>query len=267
MRVAVIGGSGLVGAQLIATLRRHGHDAVAASRATGVNSVSGVGLAGAVAAARVVADVTNPPSFDDHAVLTFFEASARNVAAASLAAGVGHLVLLSVVGTDRLGDSAYFRAKMVQENAVRASGVPYTIVRATQFFEFAAGIAQSASDGNTVRVPVATVQPIASRDVAAALAEIIAGPPANGLLELAGPERMALEDFVRRSLSARGDHRVVTTDPYARYYGRTVAAHWSVCSRSPRYINATAFRCQHPESAHSRAASSLRTYSASSCSG
>ncbi len=224
MRIVVIGGTGRVGAQLVTTLIGRGHEAFAASPATGVNTVSGVGLPGALASARAVADVTNSSSIDAQALMTFFGTSARNVVAASLAAGVEHLVVLSVVGADRLADSAYFRAKMVQENAVRTSTVPYTIVRATQFFEFAEGIARAATDGEVVRVPAATVQPIASRDVAAALAEIIAGPPVRGIVELAGPERMPLDEFIRRSLEARGDRRAVNADPHARYFGATPGA-------------------------------------------
>jgi uncharacterized protein YbjT (DUF2867 family) len=224
MKVVVIGGSGLVGAKLVTPLSGSGHDALAASLATGVNTVAGVGLAKALVSARAVADVTNSSSVDAGEVMTFFETSARNIVASSLAASVGHLVVLSVVGADRLIDSAYFRAKMAQENAVRTSAVPCTIVRATQFFEFAEGIAQAATHGDVVRVPAATVQPIASRDVAAALAEIIVGPPVCGIVEVAGPDRMPLADFIRRSLEARRDRRAVIQDPRARYFGATPGA-------------------------------------------
>src|SRR5229473_2252038 len=190
MKIVVIGGSGLIGKKVVMNLRQRGHEVVAASPSSGVNTVTGEGLAQALAGAQVVVDVANAPSWEDNAVLAFFETSGRNLLAAEAAAGVGHHVALSVVGTDRLLASGYFRAKMAQENLIKASRIPYTIVRATQFFEFVGGIAESASDGHTVRLPPAMMQPIASDDVAAALADIAAEEPLNGTVELAGPERI-----------------------------------------------------------------------------
>lgn len=224
MRIVVIGGTGLIGAQLVAKLRADGHVVVAASPANGVNAVTGEGLAAAVSGADAVVDVSNSPSFEPEAVLAFFEASARNLVATSLAAGVGHLVALSVVGTDRLQDSGYFRAKLAQENVIRSGAAPYTIVRATQFFEFAAGIAQSATVADSVRVPDAFVQPIASADVAAALAAVALGTPRYDIVELAGPERMPLAEFVRQSLVASGAGDRVASDPLARYFGAPLDA-------------------------------------------
>jgi uncharacterized protein YbjT (DUF2867 family) len=192
---------------------------VAASPTSGVNTITGEGLAEALASAHVVVDVANSPSWEDKAVLQFFETSGRNLLAAEAAAGVGHHVALSVVGTDRLLASGYFRAKMAQENLIKASKVPYTIVRATQFFEFVDGIAQSATDGQTVRLSSAFIQPIVSDDVAEALAEVTLGVPVNGMVELAGPERLPLDELVRRFLSAKQDPRQVVTDIHARYFG------------------------------------------------
>lgn len=219
MKIVVIGGSGLIGTKLVKNLRQQGHDVVAASRSSGVNTMTGEGLAKALAGARVVFDVANSPSWEDKAVLEFFETSGRNLLAAEAAAGVGHHVALSVVGTERLLASGYFRAKMAQENLIKASKVPYTIVRATQFFEFVEGIAQSATDGQTVRLPAALMQPIVSEDVAAALADIAVKEPLNGTVELAGPEPIRLDELVRRFLSASRDPRKVITDAHARYYG------------------------------------------------
>lgn len=219
MKIVVIGGTGLIGAQLVAALRAQGHVAVGASPGTGVNAVTGDGLDAALTAADAVVDTSNSPSFDADAVMAFFATSARNLVAASLAAGVKHLVVLSVVGTDRLLDSAYFRAKLAQEEVVEHGAVPYTIVRATQFFEFALGIAHAAADGAAVRLPDALVQPIASRDVATALAEVAVSPARHSTFELAGPERMPLVEFVERALRARGDDRAVVVDSRARYFG------------------------------------------------
>ena len=190
MKIVVIGGSGLIGTKLVNSLRQQGHEVVAASPSSGVNTLTGEGLAEALAGAQVVVDVANSPSFEDKAVLEFFETSGRNLLAAEAAAGVGHHVALSVVGTDRLLASGYFRAKMAQENLIKASKIPYTIVRSTQFFEFVGGIAQSATDGQTVRLSPALMQPIASDDVAAALADVALGAPVNGTVEMAGPERI-----------------------------------------------------------------------------
>ena len=211
MKIVVIGGSGLIGKKLVKNLRQQGHEVVAASPSSGVNTVTGEGLAEALAGAQVVVDVANSPSFEDKAVLEFFETSGRNLLAAEAAAGVGHHVALSVVGTDRLLASGYFRAKMAQENLIKASKIPYTIVRATQFFEFVGGIAQSATDGQTVRLPPALMQPIASDDVAAALADVAVAEPLNGTVELAGPEPIRMDELVRQFLSATrrradGDH-------------------------------------------------------------
>jgi uncharacterized protein YbjT (DUF2867 family) len=219
MKIVVIGGSGLIGSKLVKNLRQLGHEVVAASPSSGVNTITGEGLAEALASAQVVVDVTNAPSWEDKAVLEFFETSTRNLLAAEAAGGVAHHVALSVVGTDRLLQSGYFRAKMAQENLIKASPVPYTIVRATQFFEFVNGIAQSATDGQTVRLSPALLQPIVSDDVAAALVDVVVDAPLNGTVELAGPERLRLDELVRRFLSAKQDARQVVTDVHARYFG------------------------------------------------
>lgn len=222
MKIVVVGGSGLIGKKVVANLRQRGHEAVAASPSSGVNTVTGEGLAQALAGARVVVDVSNAPSWADNAVLAFFETSGRNLLAAEAAAGVGHHVALSVVGTDRLLSSGYFRAKLAQENLIRTSPIPYTIVRATQFFEFASGIAQFATEGQTVRVPPVLMQPMAADDVAAALADVALAKPLNGTVEIAGPEPIRQDDFVRRFLTATGDTRTVIVDPKALYYGIAV---------------------------------------------
>jgi len=219
MKIVVIGGSGLIGSKLVNKLRQLGHEVVAASPSSGVNSITGEGLSEALAGAQAVVDVTNSPSWEDKAVLEFFETSTRNLLAAEVAAGVSHHVALSVVGTDRLLQSGFFRAKMAQEDLIKASKVPYTIVRATQFFEFVNGIAQSATDGQTVRLSPALVQPIVSDDVADALAEVTLGAPVNGTIEIAGPERLRLDELVRRFLSAKQDARQVVADVHARYFG------------------------------------------------
>ena len=189
MKIVVIGGTGLVGKKVVMNLRQHGHEVLAASPSSGVNTVTGEGLAQALAGARVVVDVANAPSWEDNEVLAFFETSGRNLLAAEAAAGIGHHVALSVVGTDRLLASGYFRAKLAQEQLIRASPIPFTIVRATQFFEFVGGIAQSATEGQTVRIPPVLMQPIASDDVAAAMADAALGPPLNGTFDLAVPNR------------------------------------------------------------------------------
>ena len=222
MKIVVIGGSGLIGKKLVAILREKGHEVLAASPSTGVNTVTGEGLTEALIGAQVVVDVANAPSWEDNAVLAFFETSGRNLLAAEVVAGVGHHIALSVVGTDRLLASGYFRAKMAQENLIKASKVPYTIVRATQFFEFVGGIAQSASDGQTVRLPAALMQPIVSDDVAAALADVAVADPLNRTVDLAGPETIQMDDLVRQFLVASGDTREVITDPQARYFGVAV---------------------------------------------
>ena len=219
MKIVVIGGSGLIGSKVVNTLRQAGHEVVAASPSTGVNTLTGEGLAEALAGAQVVVDVANSPSFEDHAVLEFFQTSGRNLLAAEAAAGVRHHVALSVVGSDRLPDSGYLRAKLAQEALIKASGIDYTIVRSTQFFEFMGGIAKDATTGETVRLSPALVQPIASDDVVAALADVAVAAPANGTIEVAGPERVGLEELVRRYLSANKDPRQVIADAHARYFG------------------------------------------------
>ncbi len=222
MKIVVIGGSGLIGKKVVLILRQGGHEVVAASPSTGVNTVTGEGLAQAVAGAQVVVDVANAPSWEDDAVLAFFEASGRNLLAAEAGAGVGHHVALSVVGTDRLLASGYFRAKMAQEKLIKASPVPYTIVRATQFFEFVGSIAQLATEGQTVRVPPVLMQPIAADDVAAGVADVALAKPLDGTFDLAGPEPIRQDDLVRQFLTATGDARRVIADPKALYYGIAV---------------------------------------------
>jgi uncharacterized protein YbjT (DUF2867 family) len=219
MKIVIIGGSGLIGTKLVNKLRGSGHETLAASPSSGVNAVTSEGLAEALAGAQVVVDVANSPSWEDKAVLEFFETSTRNLLATEAAAGVRHHVALSVVGTDRLLQSGYFRAKMAQEDLIKASKIPYTIVRSTQFFEFVNGIAQSATDGQTVRLPPALMQPIVSDDVAAALAVVAINAPVNGMIEIAGPEQIRQDELVRRFLSAKQDARQVVTDVHARYYG------------------------------------------------
>ena len=219
MKTVVIGGSGLIGKKLVNNLQQSGQEVVAASPSSGVNTITGEGLAQAFTGAQVVVDVSNAPSWEDKAVLEFFETSARNLSTAEAAAGVRHHIALSVVGTERLLTSGYFRAKMAQENLIKGSGVPYTIVRATQFFEFIGGIAQFSTVGETVHLPSALWQPIAADDVATALAEITLAAPANGIIELAGPERAGLDQLVARFLAGTNDQRKVITDPKALYYG------------------------------------------------
>jgi len=222
MKIVVIGGSGLIGKKVVTNLRQQGHEVVAASPSSGVNTVTGEGLAQALAGAQVVVDVANAPSWEDKAVMAFFETSGRNLLAAEAAAGVGHHVALSVVGTDRLLASGYFRAKMAQENLIKASPIPYTIVRATQFFEFVGGIAQAAAEGQTVRLPPVLMQPIASDDVAAVMADVAPAEPLNGTFDLAGFEPIRQDDLVRQFLNATRDTRTVITDPKALYYGINV---------------------------------------------
>jgi uncharacterized protein YbjT (DUF2867 family) len=234
MKIVVIGGSGLIGSKLVNKLRKSRHEVLAASPSSGVNTITGEGLAEALAGAQVVVDVTNAHSWEDKAVLEFFETSSRNLLAAEAAAGVKHHVALSVVGTDRLLQSGYFRAKMAQENLIKASKIPYTIVRATQFFEFVNGIAQSATDGQTVRLPPALMQPIVSDDVAGALAEVTLGAPVNGMIELAGPELIRQDELVRRFLSTKHDARQVVTDVHARYFGIEVNDQSLTPSDKPR---------------------------------
>ncbi len=219
MKIVIIGGSGLIGSKTVSKLRKQGHDVVSASLESGVNTVTGEGLAPALDGAAVLVDVSNSPSFDDSAVLKFFETSTRNLLAAEGAAGVGHHVALSVVGSDRLSDSGYFRAKLAQERLIKDSSIPYSIVRATQFFEFLERIADSAVEEDTVRLAPVLIQPMAADDVATAVARIAVGPPQNRIVEVAGPEQFRLDALVRRALTAHGDRRAVVSDPRARYFG------------------------------------------------
>jgi uncharacterized protein YbjT (DUF2867 family) len=241
MKIVVIGGSGLIGTKLANNLRNLGHEVVAASPSLGVNTITTEGLTEALSGAQVVVDVANSPSFEDKAVLEFFETSGRNLLAAEAAAGVKHHVALSVVGTDRLLQSGYFRAKMAQEDLIRASKIPYTIVRATQFFEFVNGIAYTATEGQTVRLPSAFVQPIVSDDVAAAMVDFTLEAPVNGIVELAGPERLHLDELVRQYLSANQDTRQVVADVNARYFGAELDDQSLVPSNNAR-ITTTRFR-------------------------
>ncbi|MDX3745038.1 SDR family oxidoreductase [Streptomyces sp. AK08-02] len=219
MKVVVIGGTGLIGSKVVAGLGEHGHEAVAASPNTGVNTLTGEGLAEVLRGASVVVDVSNSPSFEDEAVMDFFRTSTTNLLKAEAEAGVAHHVALSVVGTDRLQGSGYFRAKQVQEDLIKASGNPYTIVHATQFFEFAKGLADGVTDGDTVRLPDARIQPIVSDDVAAAVAHTAVGAPVGGVVEVGGPEVFQLEEFIRMGLTALNDPRKIVTDPQATYWG------------------------------------------------
>jgi uncharacterized protein YbjT (DUF2867 family) len=222
MKIVVIGGSGLIGTKLVNRLREAGHEVLAASPGSGVNTITGEGLAEALMDASVVVDVANSPSFEDRAVMKFFQTAGRNLLAAEAAAGVGHHLALSVVGTERLLESGYFRAKMAQEDLIKASGIPYTILRSTQFFEFVDGIVKSGTEGDVIRLSPALVQPIASDDVAAALAELTIGTPLNATVEVAGPEACPLDNFARKLLVARGDSREVIADVHARYFGSTL---------------------------------------------
>jgi len=219
MKIVVIGGTGLIGSKLVAKLDEQGHDAVAASPGTGVNTLTGEGLSEVLVGASVVVDVSNAPDWEDDAVMHFFTTSSRNLLEAEAAAGVGHHVALSVVGTDRLTESGYFRAKLAQEELIQDSSIPYTIVHATQFFEFMDGIANDATDGDTVRLPPALIQPMASDDVASGLAEVAVEPPMNRIVEIGGPDRFRLDELIRGVLAARNDPREVVADPQARYFG------------------------------------------------
>jgi uncharacterized protein YbjT (DUF2867 family) len=223
MKIVVIGGSGLIGSRLVKQLHEQGHETVAASPNTGVNSVTGEGLAEALKGAQVVVDVSNAPSWEDDAVMKFFETSTRNLLTHEADAGVKHHVALSVVGSERMLESGYFRAKVAQENLIKASSIPYTIVRATQFFEFVKAIADFSTEGNKVRMPSALIQPIAADDVASALARVAVGSPVNGTVEIGGPEKFRLDELVRRGLAARNDPREVVTDPHGRYYGLEIS--------------------------------------------
>jgi uncharacterized protein YbjT (DUF2867 family) len=222
MKIVVIGGTGLIGSKTVAILRQGGHDVVAASPSSGINTLTGEGLSGALAGAQVVIDLANSPSFEDQAVLDFFETSGRNLLAAEAAAGVGHHVALSIVGTDRSPDNGDFRAKVAQEKLIEASGRPYTIVRATQFMEFLGTIAASSTDGTVVRLSPGLFQPIAADDVAAIVADVALAPPRNGIVDIAGPDRAPFDEIIARYLTAIGDPRAVVRDPEARYWGGRV---------------------------------------------
>ena len=222
MRIVVIGGTGLIGSKLITRLREQGHEAVAAAPNTGVNTLTGEGLAEVLKGASVVVDVSNSPSLEGPAALSFFETSTRNLLAAEAAAGVRHHVALSVVGTDRMSDSGYMRAKIAQEKLITGSSIPYSIVHATQFFEFVKSIAAAATEGNQVHIAPVLFQPMASDDVAAAVARVAVGKPVNGIVETGGPERLRFDEFIRRGLKAQNDPREVVADPQARYFGATL---------------------------------------------
>jgi uncharacterized protein YbjT (DUF2867 family) len=222
MKIVVIGGTGLIGSKTVAILRQGGHEAVAASPNTGVNTITGEGLKEAMAGTQVVVDLANSPSFEDRAVLEFFETSGRNLLAAEAAAGVRHHVALSIVGTDRSPDSGYFRAKVAQEKLIEKSSIPYTIIRSTQFLDFLGRIADSGTDGGMVRMSPGLFQPIAADDVAAVVADVALAPPRRGIVEIAGPERAPFSEFVARYLKAVGDPRKVVSDPEALYFGARV---------------------------------------------
>lgn len=240
MKIVVIGGSGLIGSKLVENLRARGHEAVAASPSSGVNTLTGEGLAEVLDGTEVVVDVANSPSFEDAAVLEFFRTSGTNLLAAEAAAGVGHHVALSVVGADELPDSGYLRAKVAQEELIKASPVPYTIVRATQFFEFVKAIALSSVVGDTVRLPHALFQPIAAEDVSAALTDLTLEPPVNGIIEIAGPDPLPMDEAARRVLSATGDSHQVTADANARYFGTAIDDR-SLTPRGKAHLGSTRF--------------------------
>jgi uncharacterized protein YbjT (DUF2867 family) len=223
MKIVVIGGTGLIGSKVVARLGEHGHEAVAASPRSGVNTLTGEGLAQVLTGAAVVVDVSNSPSFEDAAVLKFFETSTRNLLAAEAAAGVGHHVALSVVGSDRVPESGYLRAKVAQETLIRNSPIPYSILRATQFFEFVKRIADEATDGNKVRIPPVLFQPMAAADVADAVCRVAVGAPLNGMVEVGGPQQFRFDECIRLALRARHDPREVVADPHARYFGAEMA--------------------------------------------
>jgi uncharacterized protein YbjT (DUF2867 family) len=219
MKLVIIGGTGLIGSKLVTGLRAHGHEAVPAAPNTGVNTITGEGLAEALQGASVVVDVSNSPSFEDAAVMEFFTTSTRNLLEAASAAGVTHYVALSVVGTDRMPGSPYFRAKNAQEALIKGGGIPYSIVHATQFFEFVKRIADDATVGTTVRLPQVLIQPMAADDVARAVGRVAVGAPLNGIVEVAGPEQFRFDELIRQGLRARNDPREVVSDPHARYFG------------------------------------------------
>ena len=234
MKLVIIGGTGLIGSKLVTKLRERGHDAVAAAPNTGVNTLTGEGLAEALHGASVVVDVSNSPSFEDAAVMEFFTTSTRNVLKAAAAAGVTHYVALSVVGTERLSESGYFRAKIAQEQLIKESSIPYSIVHATQFFEFMKSIADTATDGTTVRLAPVLIQPMAAEDVAKAVGRVAVGTPVNGTVEVAGPEQFRLDELIREGLRIKQDPREVVTDPQSRYFGAMLSERTLVPSDGAR---------------------------------
>jgi uncharacterized protein YbjT (DUF2867 family) len=241
LRVVVVGGTGLIGSKLIARLTEHGHDAIAASPNSGVNTLTGEGLAEVLEGASVVVDVSNSPSFEDAAVMNFFTTSTRNLLAAEADAGVRHHVALSVVGMERLQEGGYMRAKMAQERLIKSSSIPFSIVHATQFFEFIKAIGDAATEGNTVRLAPALIQPMAADDVATALGQIATGAPLNGMIEVAGPEPYRLDELVRRTLALRKDTREVVSDPRAKYFGAALGERTLLPANGAR-IGATALK-------------------------
>ena len=253
MKIVVIGGSGLIGSRLVTKLREQGHETVAASPKSGVDSITGEGLAEALKGASVVVDVTNSPSWEDAAVLNFFETSTRNLLTYGAAAAVKHHVALSVVGTERMLASGFFRAKMAQENLIKASSIPYTIIRATQFFEFVKGIADFSTEGNKVRLSTALIQPMAADDVASAVGRIATGAPVNGTVEVGGPEKFRLDELVRQSLAAHKDPREVVADPQARYYGAEIGER-TLLPDDGAQLGGTRFETWLPQSAAKAAA-------------
>ena len=248
MKIVVIGGSGLIGSKLVTKLREHGHEAIAASPNSGVNTLTGEGLAEVLQGAAVVVDVSNSPSFEDAAVLKFFETSTRNLLTYEAAAGVGHHVALSVVGTERLSESGYFRAKIAQEKLIKNSSIPYSIVQATQFFEFLKGLADISFDGDKVRLPHVLFQPMAADDVASAVARVAVGPPVNGTVEIGGPEQFRLDELVGKQLAALKDPREVIADPEARYSGAKLSLTTLVPEKTAR-LGATRFETWLTQSA------------------
>ena len=253
MKIVVIGGSGLIGSKLVTKLREHEHEAIAASPDSGVNTLTGEGLAEALKGASVVVDVSNSPSWEDSAVMKFFETSTRNLLAYEAAAGVGHHVALSVVGSERLLESGYFRAKIAQENLIKGSSIPYSIVRATQFFEFLKGLADISLDGDKVHLPPVLFQPMAADDVASGVGRIAVGSPVNGIVEIGGPEQFRLDELVRRRLATLKDPREVIADPHARYSGAEVGERTLVPGKEAR-LGETRFETWLTQSAAKAAA-------------